>query len=1144
MRTNLLYVLSFFLLLLQSTPAYSSDGFGPLLKSQIENTFFENGRVSSHKVELFRLNVETAQRETYKGLVDYYVHVGQKSLQDAEKKASSASLMKAFARLSAVTEKLKKSEGQASYDLAASALHLGYTVRSEGRWMDYDEIKGYAKGVFKRYQVKRRNANQSEASNLWNASQSRFYTQAELMKIKADGGDVSALNPLGNGTYWNNLDVSGQPMARTYQNSTGLYQGIDFVFPEDGATVDFDEVKRAQSRPKFDVTWNANGKKKKFKLKFLSETHSEVTAATLMSALGFNTDPSRRVNNIRVRFKDGEKAVFHRDLESYYGYWELQQAIVEDGRDAQGDYIVFREALLEGRTDDLIRVGAWSFTQNGHPETREVRAMPIFMVWIANNDMKESGQNKMILRSDSEADKVYFASGDLGWAFGSFMFPETPSWFKWNVVKDVRPDSVSFNYLTWHYSDLFQFTTWDDARWMVRLIARLTRGQIVNAVRAGQWDPSIEKVLIEKLIARRNQLVRTFGLGNEFPDVSFNDTVAPADQHEDALVLFPDGSAGGKGHDKLLDLVQTMSRPVFEYLQPSLMSIQTGIINAALDRAVKPVTEIRLTGDDLAGLGLPFAAGMILRIHRSIVRNEQPKSMNERFLVHDQMVIGWTLGTNLAGVGSSLTYYRSFNLVYPVRQQSEGVFKAAYLPSLLMPYSPGLLKLPNKHSILIEDYVEGRGSLSVSGQAPVVLSAEGSLARVYLKRVLVSDREDKKVNILIDNSHYTELSAKVAAALKVGFVSMNFPFFDGSLRKGSIDRELWSLPADSPESRHRARGALSLVAKSMRTDTLPALASRVEIDADFLMKKWGFNLFGLVTSLDSKTTADVEETDYVQSSETQRKLQIENVSENFWKAPIFDIQERDTVKSFFMGVKSEDGSFNDSVVGLNIRQWDSATTSQELRDDAVVLAQKASADPNFIVFSPALHTNKDQWGAVITMVDVLIYESGVERLLSLSDEHWWKEFTRLTGIVPSNRREGTMLAKDRALLDNFKQFLSSLEKAKRAPNQRRRAEAMTQAMGQTAVAVSLTSGVKGDLVGVVLSQLSVDSYFLSVKISSPIYKQNIFPTEKPLVNRRGVLKFKDARLHDFSLNTISVIYNFFDTLIPVGSTVPSMDYPF
>jgi hypothetical protein len=176
------------------------------------------------------------------------------------------------------------------------------------------------------------------------------------------------------------------------------------------------------------------------------------------------------------------------------------------------------------------------------------------------------------------------------------------------------------------------------------------------------------------------------------------------------------------------------------------------------------------------------------------------------------------------------------------------------------------------------------------------------------------------------------------------------------------------------------------------------------------------------------------------------------------------------------------------------------------------------------------------------MVDVLLYQAAMDKLLTISDEEWWSQFTRMTRIVPTQRRDDTRSATELALVRNFQDFLSALGHARRTSDLRKRVEALTNAMSKTAVATSLTAGFKGDLVGVLLAQLPEDSYFLSVKISSPIHSQNIFPTEKPLVNRRGVLKFKDARLHDFSLNSISVIYNFFDSVIPIGSTVPSLDY--
>ena len=170
--------------------------------------------------------------------------------------------------------------------------------------------------------------------------------------------------------------------------------------------------------------------------------------------------------------------------------------------------------------------------------------------------------------------------------------------------------------------------------------------------------------------------------------------------------------------------------------------------------------------------------------------------------------------------------------------------------------------------------MEGRGTLKVSGYTPVTLEAGASLARVYLKRTLISDRADKRIDVLLDNSHYTELSAHVAAALQIAFVKLKFPFFQGALRKGTIDREVWSIPADAPEAKLRARSALNIIALTMRTDVLQGMAQRTKIDADFTTRKWGFNLFNLVRTLDSRSKYNIDETDSKSPHHVDSKYQI------------------------------------------------------------------------------------------------------------------------------------------------------------------------------------------------------------------------------------------------------------------------------
>jgi hypothetical protein len=55
----------------------------------------------------------------------------------------------------------------------------------------------------------------------------------------------------------------------------------------------------------------------------------------------------------------------------------------------------------------------------------------------------------------------------------------------------------------------------DDARWMARLIARLSEKQIVEALKASGFDARQAVVYTEKLISRRDRMVQDLGLSDE-----------------------------------------------------------------------------------------------------------------------------------------------------------------------------------------------------------------------------------------------------------------------------------------------------------------------------------------------------------------------------------------------------------------------------------------------------------------------------------------------------------------------------------------------------------------------------------------------------------------------------------------------------
>src|SRR6185437_10202087 len=59
--------------------------------------------------------------------------------------------------------------------------------------------------------------------------------------------------------------------------------------------------------------------------------------------------------------------------------------------------------------------------------------------------------------------------------------------------------------------------TADDARWMARLIGQLTENQIREALIAAGYDNAEARLYLEKLLSRRDQMIRDLKLENEVP---------------------------------------------------------------------------------------------------------------------------------------------------------------------------------------------------------------------------------------------------------------------------------------------------------------------------------------------------------------------------------------------------------------------------------------------------------------------------------------------------------------------------------------------------------------------------------------------------------------------------------------------------
>jgi len=96
---------------------------------------------------------------------------------------------------------------------------------------------------------------------------------------------------------------------------------------------------------------------------------------------------------------------------------------------------------------------------------------------------------------------------------------ESANLFSWEAGRMVL-DHVKLN----HTQDLDTSynTSWEDARWIARRMGHLNRKDFEEIVALSFFPRSVEKLLIEKFISRRNHLIKLLKLETEFSEITFD----------------------------------------------------------------------------------------------------------------------------------------------------------------------------------------------------------------------------------------------------------------------------------------------------------------------------------------------------------------------------------------------------------------------------------------------------------------------------------------------------------------------------------------------------------------------------------------------------------------------------------------------
>lgn len=1080
MRLGLFTLLFFF-----SSYSYGQSFIeSPDLNAQLREHFMHEGEFSVDKINLFKERIIARRLELTEVLRNYellYLGSDESSVIDSltkEEVLLSFNIIETY-----LNQILAESSLEKQKELAWKILELEFSSKVEGFELLRNNPFILLKEVMRDHIIqKRRKPTKGHAYNLFDPKTNRILSQTELERKKEAGEDISLYDPPSNSRFWYKRDIKNTDVREVYYGGDSeLYQNIEVPFPEVNKGL-YLKVKKSQTKPKVHFKTTINGEDYRFKLKFGAELASELTAGALIATLGYHFDVSKYVTNFELKLPEGMTFLtFKREWLEYYHDYDPDDYITQV-RDEDGHVIItFREGLLEARPKDIERMGPWAWGNNGHQSLRELRGLYIFNMWIGNNDVKEAANNKLVLRKKGDDYQIFQYVHDLGFSFGRFSH-ERPGDFPWNLVQTFDENHINFKYFGFQENSGFTHVTYDDGRWMTRKIAQMSRNQIRDAVEMGGWPDPIQRLYVEKLINRRNQLVEAFDLKDEFEILSVDRNITTeGGEVEDGQLR--QGIFDGHSQEFGSEITKVL-KPIYENM--NYIAAQ-GMINlvSTFDTAV---IDSRDLGYDSAVL-----AEVEFNVDREIRRNEMVQGNDDNYIVMDTLKVRFGIGAGLVLRGK-LNYYKEYKLLYPAKTLREATFNNQFILNALLPRTIRNKTLPENYIIIIEDGFEGEGELLLGG---TVASVGFSKALGRMSRTIVSKRLDS-YSVYRDYSPYQATYARLYAELFILRIPvMEYAHFDGVLRREQFDVML----EGSAQERSEALDALDTLITQGRINEIKNVGDHKEIISNFDLTRRGFDLFFV-------------EGDY--------RRRVDNLSETLFESdrPVsqddffqIDIERNDEWQYFSNGEMKnrrfrltaevdEQGSLDKVKLDMRLFIKDMNATSQEFHNAYLMTFDQLSMQNNFLNFTPELHSSNQVWHGLQAHIHLMYNKEALDKLIDLPISEYHDLMARTSNrdaeFWASRKDDRDIDRNSRFIRKKYHHWIRAVEAAKAASHQKERYSIIADAFSN--VVWLLSDGYQGILLQRLHSIIGQDKFYMEGLIDQAIDVENTLPMNTPLYN--------------------------------------------
>ncbi len=1007
--------------------------------------------------------------------------------------------------------------------LAQKITSLSFALKQEGLRPAILIANDWLKGILHEWKVDVKVPVEREAINLYDFSRHQFYTTAELKELKAKGFDLSKLDPAPNSVFWKSTGEISKIDAKDYfyGGKAPLQRGLKVVFPENNE-ITFERIKQSQTTPKMNIRYVVGGKtyKGKFKVGIGKDMFSDATSSVLFSLVGYHADISKYVRDIKIYFKEGtDLTLMKKDWYNYYmgisglsnaRRYDIENHIKDTGKDEKGSYVTFKEGVIEVEPEGILRVGAVDYNEYGVSKYREARAYALFNLWLEQSDWQIKN-GKLAIREKANGEKEFFLMAhDLGCGFGGLMCEKLDR-YRYQPVSSVSSKEIVFDYRSPNNQPMQNEATYNDFKWGARLMAQLTRKQIEDAVEAGGWPKSLQKVLVEKIISRRNEFVKVFGLlgeeihGQKIAEIPINKHITT----EDGVLM---------NGEIMVGKVPGYEADLSGYWDSLIWN---GVINAA-----KTITKGAIVGGlcglermsiDPAFVGL--SEGVILEslstTCRDNVKNPKPTSDKDIWLIRDTVKLGLRLGAGV-GAAAEVDIVKKFTLVRGAPTILRGMETNEMLDMLVdfeLPFKIRRGDLPSKFVIIREDYLVKRGRFRSSEVSKTIIGGEFLDEEVLLSRNIISKKDgDNKIILYKDKSIRNDVAAKLIADL--GLTRTTFVRGNKTLH-GGTSGEAYML--DLNELNDEKSGEyLSNVIKfgDFQNVELVNGIKKAKVDSQILNASFlSINLFGFYMN-DMRKREDVTT---VTTQDSARQI-YKNEYVNTSGYNLLGIAELDDVRVRGYEVRDKGTGKADNLVVVSFLMSDTDTLPHELENGYIKFLNGLS-ETGKLKFTAKNHTWNDRFGPTETRALLHYQPAALEMLMNLKEETFiryfaarqgnlagdvfraWAEYYAASSAVDEMRVGMSQLTKLPANLEkSLRRIKSMFRVLGEARNLRGEAQVrkLTQAVRKMIYGDKAGESFDPVLFSAVNSFVGDDKIYLTRSIVTPFDIENAFPGKKGL----------------------------------------------